>query len=193
MSEQEVRIQEITQELRTYGNDSAFPYGLDRSTALEAANLLETLLHAQQARGSMEKLIGYDADATDEAAMRTLIKKINAKNLGVGIDYSADKDVLCVAFLYGKQASYAIQAIEEKMAREKPEPMTVLDDLCATWKLEPQILAGMLVIYHCTYDGCVSYELPFNMGYERTRPEAIKRTVKYLTSPYTEPKGEQGK
>ena len=117
------RARNITHELREYGYDSGDGTPIERQTALEAADLIESLLLAQQ-------------------------------------------------------------------AREKPEPMTVLDDLCATWKLEPQILAGMLVIYHCTYDGCVSYELPFNMGYERTRPEAIKRTVKYLTSPYTEPKGE---
>ena len=45
MSEQPTaeRVMQITHELREYGNEIAFGYGLDRATALEAAAALESL------------------------------------------------------------------------------------------------------------------------------------------------------
>ena len=87
-------------------------------------------------------------------------------------------------------ARHAIDLVES-LSRERvePQPLTMLDALCESWKAEPQLLAGMLVKRLCTYDGCESFEMPFKLGYKYTRAEAIKETLIYLGSA-SEPKGE---
>lgn len=61
-----------------------------------------------------------------ETAMRRAISQINAMEVGIGIDYGAGKDMIALTVLNGKSAEYTVEALEEKIARENPKPLTWL-------------------------------------------------------------------